>query len=293
MAGNAQVTILGLAYVLSSCLLMLMNSWVVKAFSYPATIILWQNFLATVVLLIHKRFRVRSVIAAAGGFHAFVIALVFAIVLLTGMLPLVSVPVESVVVGRACGTAVVAVLEFVLLNERLNQGAIASIGVIILGAIVYAGSGGYVAGYAALFVAINSFATVIYNILSRANAKRGASAVALGLTNNLFTLLPLAMLSAGEFSAVPPPPTSDWPWLALNVSAVLGFVISTAGLALRGHITATSFTVLANVNKLGTVGLAALLRDTPLSTHAMIGIVLTVIGGTTYSVAKSSVAAKR
>jgi len=109
--------------------------------------------------------------------------------------------------------------------------------------------------------------------------------MALGLTNNVLSLVPLGLVAREELSVM----EIDWsnfPWIALCLSAVFGFAISTAGLALRKLITATSFTVLANINKLGTVAIAAFLRDQPLHANAIVGLMVTLAGGAVYSLSR-------
>lgn len=112
---GGEVALLAAAYVLSSCVMMFANSFVMRHLPYPGFILLWQNgFTVLVILAMRRSVSLRRTIADAGGLRtALGVALLFACVLFTGLQPFRSVPVESVVVGRSLGTAAVAVAEYV------------------------------------------------------------------------------------------------------------------------------------------------------------------------------------
>lgn len=320
----------GAAYVSTSSAMLSMNGLAVKQFPCPAAIVLFQNAFAAVVLLAQRRFHLSAIMRAAGGFRlAMEVAVVFAIVLFSGMYPLVSVPVESVVVGRACGTGLVALAEYVHLAQLYSYCCIQMVSIerktfqichelhrchycctcYQLKDLFHLWADNRVrwctpeisTTYHPVFLhhspltpflpryADITIATVpnemmkVYNVQVRAaTTSQGADSIALGLTNNLFSLLPLGLIASRELSTS----SVGWesvPWTALLLSTLFGFVISTAGLALRKLITATSFTVLANVNKLGTVVLAGYLRNEPLHPNAVTGLVMTLGGGAMYS----------
>jgi len=89
------------------------NGIAMKNFPCPAAVVFLQNIFASAILLCQQGFSIHAVLKRAGGtWLALQVAITFSVVLFSGMFPLVSIPVESVVVGRACGTGLVALIEY-------------------------------------------------------------------------------------------------------------------------------------------------------------------------------------
>jgi multidrug transporter EmrE-like cation transporter len=187
-------------------------------------------------------------------------------------------------------------LRKLILGEQFAIGAFFSLALSQLGAIVYAGGmSGAVQGVKSsegLVLIANALLVTVYNIAVRAAARRHTQlassstnvpsfGITLSLSNNLLSLVPLTTLALYRNGGWASLDSASLSLLAL--SALLGCVISVIGLSLREKVTATAFTLMTNLGKLGTIVIAMMLRSEPLSPHQLLGLILSVFAGAGYS----------
>jgi drug/metabolite transporter (DMT)-like permease len=66
-------------------------------------------------------------------------------------------------------------------------------------------------------------------------------------------------------------------------SCLMGFGISLAGTVCRNAVSATAFNILGNLNKFATIAFSAVFLGSRNSSTAILGLILTLVGGAVYS----------
>jgi drug/metabolite transporter (DMT)-like permease len=123
----------------------------------------------------------------------------------------------------------------------------------------------------------------------------GLSTTGMVLYNNVFgTLLMVPwLLWRREPEAWPSAvPTEAWGWAIVAASVVGGFGISFTGLNLQRQISATSFMVLTNVNKVLVLAIEWWFVGKTYTTGAAIGSTVAMVGGALYGVARHRLEAR-
>jgi hypothetical protein len=292
-------SVLLLIYVVSSCIMMPINGYLMTSLpiSMPGLVLFWQNGLTTVAVILYKRWdSLATVVRNAGGvLVAAAVCVAFVSVLFTGLLPLRSVSVESMVVCRSVGTIGIALAEFLLFRQRQSLLSMASLVVVVFGAWLYAdlqATSISLLNLALMWLVMNNVAVAVYSVVVRAALTRsGVDSQALGCTNNLLSLvllLPFMAMEALSLSRLPQISISFPVFAALALSGVLGCAISITALAVRARMSATAFSMVANGNKIGTIGISSYFRHTSLSLHAHLGILVALLGTAAYGYAQQS-----
>jgi len=220
-----------------------------------------------------------------------VACLVFFLCLLSNTRALKSVNVETVIVVRSCSPIAVVILEHFTLGRDLPtwQGALALLAIAAGSAIyVVADAGFKIDGYAwlaAYFVFICIEMVYIKYVLNEVPMSTWTRVY----YNNTLSL-PLAIVSAiamGENKFL----TVDMDFriaASVGLSCIVAVAISYAGFNLRNIVSATTFTIVGVMCKLGTV----LINDLMWSQHSNaighVGLLLCIIAGFVYEKVKAN-----
>ena len=80
-------------------------------------------------------------------------------------------------------------------------------------------------------------------------------------------------------------------WAMLGASCVNAVAISWAGINAQGYVTATTFMVLANMNKFAVIAFGVAFLHEARSWQAVIGVCMALLGGVWYAQARSAASA--
>ena len=294
-------------YTLCSASMMIVNKHVVRFYKLPLTVLLIQMLFATVVLGTCLRHTLafgttRDVLRWARA-----VPPLFTLMLGSGMLALRFASMGAVVVGRNVTPLLSLALEAALLRERPRATACewATLVFVLSGAIVYIhadiGAATSVAGVA--FIALNVVAATSERLVQR--HLMAVDPVSTNKNAMLFINNAIGALIVGL--AVPLVPTSShgtpepqtWAALALTpnvdpseitfnhfmllLSCIVGIAIGAAGLHVQSRVSATSFLVLVNLNKVLVVVFGVVVFGEAHTAPAVLGMVASLLGGAAYA----------
>lgn len=198
--------------------------------------------------------------------------------------------VETIIVFRSCTPLVVSGLDFLFLGRQLPATkSLSALLVILAGAFMYVATDkafringisayGWVSVYFALICFEMTYGKRLVSGLKMASVWESV------MYTNVLALAPTTMLGGilGEFPKVGTV-TWDMPaltWLA--ISCCLGVGISYAGWNCRSKLSATSFTLVGVLNKIGTVLINIMVWDDHASFIGMMSLVACICGGAMY-----------
>uniref|UniRef100_A0A7S3CUR8 Sugar phosphate transporter domain-containing protein n=1 Tax=Palpitomonas bilix TaxID=652834 RepID=A0A7S3CUR8_9EUKA len=290
-----------LCYCLASSSMLLVNSFAMTSIKQPYFVLAFQ--MAVTVILMHFTTRIMKIQVLPLRRHMVVkwapIIVFFLVMLYTSAMALVYVSPVSVIVWRNINLFSVALGEFIFYGKRQSLMKSLSLVVVATGAVLFAyedafenGSFSEVAGVAYAYLAVNTLATTAYNLYNKSPYRPELPPLSSVFYNNVLSFVPVASFSAlwerTALISVFSSPSYD-ALLHLSLSGVVGFAISLCGFELQSRVSATSFTLATNVNKIISLALSLLfLKGKSLTQSAWIGLLLSVVGALIYSKLASS-----
>jgi len=263
--------------------MLLLNRAALQACPHPALVLAIQA--AATALLLLPRWRHGVVTWARVR-----VALLYTAALFCSMAALQHVTPQTVILGRNANTVLVAVADALLLKTQITRRTVVAIATVVVGMAWYAAEAGRIEFSRAglLFLGCNVAASTVYTLYTRsvvAGEQVDATATQTVLAN-LVVVGPMLALSARLYTGSEPvlaAPLLSAHALAIPLSAVAGTGIAYAGLKLQRLVSATSFTIEQNLNKLLTVVLSIALLDAALPPRAYLGMAVTFVGGYLYA----------
>ena len=296
---KTQMIITLLIYCVSGTLLTLINKLIVVSFPYTSMLLVVQNGMAVCLLLLASRFCQHTIgslpLVSLTVLRLWVpLVFLFVIMLMSSLLALVYVSVPTLVVIRNLTTLLVAILEYIVLRNKISGFSVVTLVFMLLGAILYAKHDltFSVPGY--IWLCINILGTSTYQIYIKKIIHlplfENVGSIGMSYYNNLISL-PILLISAcfmGELTALLSKANLNSlleikSMSLVLFSGVLGFSLSISAFALNKQISATSMMVANNVNKFSIIVLSEVFVQSTLDMMASIGAVLVLFLGWLYS----------
>lgn len=296
-------TIVGVScWTFCSVGMMVCNKAAIGVFPEECTLTALQ-MLVSIVILLALCFRSIHIGSAYDVLCWSAVTPFFAGMLLTSMLALKHAPMTLSIVFRSLSPILALVIERFYPNPlRLSQNVIASLGVMIVGTMIYASQLGQESLIGIQWVLLNMVLAVIDRCLQRLMLAKDQHPVDISksgvtLLNNALGLLPLvaAAYLTSEFKDVPGSiaglTSTGWAWVI--ASCLVGCGISYTGIWAQSLISATSFLVLVNGNKFVIILLEGYVLHNKVLNHTqIIGACITVTGGIFYALARQALEAE-
>ncbi len=286
-------------YCTSGTLLTLINKFAVVIFPYTNMLLVLQNSIAVLLFVVASQF-CRQALGSLPSLSLTVLqlwmplVLLFVMMLTSSLLALAYVSVPTVIVMRNLTTLFVAILDYILLRNKINGFSTATLIFILFGATLYARHDltFSIPGYIWLFV--NIISTSAYQIYIKKIIDlpifEHIGSIGMSYYNNLISLPLLFILSCimGELKALPS--TLDLKYLLeiktiglISLSGILGFLLSISAFALNKQISATSMMVANNANKFSIIVLSEICIQSTLDIMASLGAISVLFFGWLYS----------
>ncbi len=286
-------------YCASGTLLTLVNKLVVVVFPFTNVLLVLQNGIAVILLTIVSQF-CRQTFESLPPLSLTILqlwmplVLLFVMMLTSSLWSLIYVSVPTVIVMRNLTTLFIAILEYVLLNNKINGFSAATLVFMLLGAILYAKHDltFNIPGY--MWLCINIIGTSTYQVYIKKIIHlplfENVGFIGMSYYNNLISL-PILFIFAcvmGELTTLSS--KFDLKYLLeiksiglLLISGILGFSLSVSAFALNKRISATSMMVANNANKFSIIILSEIFFQSTLDIMASIGALSVVLLGWLYS----------
>ena len=197
--------------------------------------------------------------------------------------------VETVIIFRMLSIVAIACGDVYWFNKTFSQRAQISMGVLVLGGLVYALNDsffdplGYIWSFAYFFATVLNALYIkwVFNTVPQmGNWEKTYYNNLMGIPVLLFQALVTESIP-GFFSTLL---NMDLPSLIMViVSCIMGFGISLAGTMCRDLVSATSFNVAGNVNKFLTVLLSMVMFNSYPGAVAVLGLLMALGGGASYA----------
>jgi len=275
---------------------MLFNKLAIEAFPYPCTLVALQMLFAAAFLV---TFTWRSL--HIGSLYDFLrwgmVLPLFTGLLLTSTLALKAAPMSLVITLRCLSPlGALAIERFYPRPLEINREMILSIFLMFGGGFVYICQirRSHMEGVG--WVILNTMVSVVERCLQRYLLSKDQNPVDISKTsctliNNLFGSVPMliAAYATGEIvhAQAAAANMSFLTMLYVGFSCVIGLGISYTGVWAQSLISATTFLVLANANKIVVIGIEAFVMHTKhLNNSQTTGAYLTIIGACCYGVAR-------
>jgi len=299
------VAILTIIRWLSSSGMLVVNKMAISKFKFTATLLLFQILLTVAVVFVAKQ----AGLIAVDKLEARKLQLwvpvvgIFMAMLLSSLKAMENgCTVETVIVFANLNTLAVLYGSWNFLRENVTRNVVLSLLVIIAGALIFSKGDLEFNAWGYGWLLVNTAATCSYNLYTKHTLNvikfeaKPASWSAVWYNNVLSVPVLLAiMLWTGELAPaiaeLKRMPSSGH--LAIVISGVIGFSISYTGFWLQHLVSATTFTVLTNLNKIVSVIMSFFIFNTPLSTVSWIGLGVSLSGAYLYSWEKWSSEQKR
>jgi len=295
---NPTTLFLGVGYAFCSSMMLVFNKLAIDAFGFSSTLMALQfAFSAGAVKLLAMTGQLECDPLEWSKAKTFwLVPFSFFLAIFTNIKVLAVANVEIVIIFRTTVTVVTSVCDFWFLGRELpSQRSQGSLITIIAGALLFSwGSGGDISVltyvWAFLYVAVLSFETVyvkhIFNTCEMGTWTRV-------YYNNVIAMCmcPAFLLVGSEYEAL------YQGWVGLNdvsfgsmqrmllwvgMSCFVGLAISYFGFGFRSVVTATTFTVLGLLNKIGTLLVSALVWSPDLSVFKVVALLMCLGGGAFY-----------
>mmetsp|Transcript_21001 Transcript_21001/g.49894 ORF Transcript_21001/g.49894 Transcript_21001/m.49894 type:complete len:357 (-) Transcript_21001:285-1355(-) len=295
---KAYIAFLVVSHMTVSSTMLVLNKAVLHTFKAPATVLLFQVGSSALILwILGKTGTLKVDPFEFQGAKAFAWnALAFMILLFTNAKALESANVESVIVFRTMSIFVTAYGDIKVLKAKaLSPGAMGALGMVLAGSVAYAASdkGFQVKNLA--WVAAYGIANAAYPIVTKM-VIQSKEMTSWGRTyyNNLMTFLVFlpALFILGEHKTVHQMYSEEdaittWAVMLLGLSCLWGTAISFLGFLCLENITATTFNVMGNANKLLTLVVNATLWQHHASFLANLCLGFSLLGAGMYGHVKN------
>lgn len=279
------------AYCLCSVSMLIANKLAVSSLHSPLTLVWLQNSATVVALLAldgSGLTRLHPLQSASAAQWVLPSALHLS-QLVTSAVALRMVTVPTVIVFRNLNSLIVALGERLLLGQRIRSQTVVALCVILAGFTLYANTdiSYHPTGY--MWLAANLFFTCAYALVAKGTSQRlGHSPLTYSYFNNAISVVLLAppILWSEDPAATAEyllAPDNSRALLQVLVTMVIGVGISLAGFFLQSRVTATTFQVINNINKVPLILLSFVLFDQNLSAVSIAGLALSSCGGMMYS----------
>ena len=285
-------------FMVCSAGMMIFNKLVLRAARLPVTVVMIQmafTVLALCAVPCSLRFgSMRDVVR-----WALSVPFLFVIMLASSMFALDRASMGAIVVFRNVAPLITLAVER-MLQERVELDAqtAASLVYVLGGVWLYVSHDVSFSREGLGFMLLNMAAAVLERILQRrmiAVEPIDVSKTGMMLLNNAVALLPATALlyATGEHTRWGELRQLDAVgWAMLGASCVNAVAISWAGINAQGYVTATTFMVLANMNKFAVIAFGVAFLHEARSWQAIAGCVIALSGGAWYARARSQLAAK-
>ena len=292
-----------LIYCVSCTLLTLANKLAVVAFPVPNLLLVFQNAVTVLLLLALTALIPGSVggplppLTLEAVRTWLPLTLLFVGMLASSLLALQHVSAVTLIVIRNLSTLAVAFFERLVLGTEISTLSVASLLGLLAGAVLH---GLYdmrfsAAGY--VWLMINIVCTVSFQIyvkgLIAGLPKKGPGALGpfgMSYYNNMISLPVFALLAlaVGELPRLPDlfVALSTGGAIAVVVSALLGFALSTSAFLVNKLFSATSMMVANNVNKFALIIISEIAVETTLGSLPALGAFLVLLFGWLYTQSK-------
>eukprot|EP01002_Notosolenus_urceolatus_P000973 NODE_1248_length_1504_cov_16.674227_g1039_i0.p1 GENE.NODE_1248_length_1504_cov_16.674227_g1039_i0~~NODE_1248_length_1504_cov_16.674227_g1039_i0.p1 ORF type:complete len:340 (+),score=65.64 NODE_1248_length_1504_cov_16.674227_g1039_i0:462-1481(+) len=287
--GISQTTLIGTiaAFSVASTCMTLANKVTIQQYPHPNTLILLQNLVGLFVTFLLLRRHL--VWMSLDKMHYWIpTILLFCGVLLSSLKAFLYLNVTTVMIFRNTSPIPSTILECLLFGALADARVFAAACSILLGAVVYGmhSTKFHPTGLMWLMVNISCIvAELLYNkFLIQRGKEFGLNPISLATIKTLLSspVFLLLALIEGELSVFEIPTGSTAGYILLTGCICL--VLAIAGWQLQSVITATSFMVLGNINKVATIFFSLiLLGETFHSMRALFGCVIALGGGAWYS----------
>jgi GDP-mannose transporter len=225
------------------------------------------------------------------------VVLLFVTMLCSSLFALIYVSVPTLIVIRNLSTLSVAVLEYFILDNKVDILSIGTLIGMLLGAIFYSMHDltFNIKGY--MWLCVNIIGTSLYQIYIKKvinmSIMKDHGAISMSYYNNLISLPILLILSflMGEFKSLLIYFQSIYlPKIRsiciVFLSCILGFALSTSAFSLNKEISPTSMMVANNVNKFSLIVLSEIIIEWTLDIRSSIGAIFVLFCGCLYSQTK-------
>mmetsp|Transcript_67789 Transcript_67789/g.141339 ORF Transcript_67789/g.141339 Transcript_67789/m.141339 type:complete len:356 (-) Transcript_67789:59-1126(-) len=295
------IAFLVVSHMTVSSTMLVLNKAVLQQFKVPTIVLLFQVGSSAVILWVLGRvgalkvdpFEFTTAKAFAGN------AIAFMVLLFTNAKALESANVESVIVFRTMSIFVTAYGDIKMLQARaLSPGAIASLGLVLAGSVAYAASDAGFQVKNLAWVAAYGCANAAYPIVTKM-VIRSKEMTSWGRTyyNNLMTFIVFlpSLFILGEHKTM----SAMWNEededsaittngiILLIMSCIWGTAISFLGFLCLENITATTFNVMGNANKILTLVVNATLWQHHASLLANLWLGMSLVGAGLYGHVKN------
>jgi len=290
---SSKITSVVIAYMLCSSTMLIMNKAAVHSFPFSSFLLSLQTAFSAVVIFFAGRagyLKVDALEAEKIKAYAYVVV-VFIFNIYTNMKALEYSNVETVIVFQTLTSLVIAYGDYKLLSSgRPSAKVVLSLGIIVSGAICYmlSDSSFSVEAYTWVFLYFCAKTTEMLYVKHIIDTVPMTS-WGRSFYNNLLAALPLfvfavangEMAKLSEFYADGDLTVSVA--VKIFLSCVIGIGISISGFMCREAISATSFSVVGNMNKVLTVFINFFIWDKRASPAGLASLFICLVGGAYYA----------
>jgi drug/metabolite transporter (DMT)-like permease len=287
---NAAIWFVGL--LIASVSMLVGNKIVAESYTSNNLTILFQQVIATIILyggITTGKFESTKPYKKEHFIALLVPAVLSSLQLLTSMKSLPYVAIATTVVFRNISTFACAFIETTFLGATISVRAKLALVVIFIGAAIYAAQDINFNFWGYLYLSLNTIAYTINNVYSKVTITdmdqtgSGVSMIQLLISLPVFTLYAglFGELPDGLYKAFELRGTVLYVFLFLGL---MGTLISMSYNNLYKLVSATSIVVAANMNKVAAILLAYFVFGKPLSALQVIGLLICIVGGISYSI---------
>eukprot|EP00999_Lentomonas_sp_LEN2_P002756 NODE_626_length_1317_cov_85.642017_g587_i0.p1 GENE.NODE_626_length_1317_cov_85.642017_g587_i0~~NODE_626_length_1317_cov_85.642017_g587_i0.p1 ORF type:complete len:355 (-),score=22.89 NODE_626_length_1317_cov_85.642017_g587_i0:132-1196(-) len=248
-----------LAYSFSSVGMLVINKLAVDAFTAPAVLVILQS-LGTLLFLFaipSVRREVQPLESDKMRKWTPVVAF-FTLMIFASLKSLAYLHVSTVLIFRNLGSVLTTLAEWQCLGQTVQTRVVLSLIFIVFGTVMYGWNAPLMSGWGIFWILLNVLAQVGYTVYVKyliTRVRVEMTRYGMSFYNTVMSLPPLLLLAAalGEYSELIPktmPEVSMWGWVAVAISCIISFFISTTGFQLQRLVSATTYMVVSNMNKL-------------------------------------------
>ena len=278
------VTEAALQFSISSVFMILINKYVATVFPYLSLVILIQNIITLIFL---KLWKPTLKIDHNVAFRWIPCVFLFCINIYSSLLALSNVSVPTFTVFRNLQPIISTLLDVIIRNESTSVNNVICLGVIFLGAYVYAyGQINFdTRGYT--WVMIHVLSMSLYSIAVKYSINSyNLHAYEMSFYNNFMSLFFLLLIVSFEspmehtlYNCVEYMPC----WTSIMMSGYGAFCISVTGFQAQEHLSPTSYLTCNNLSKIPAIILSYIIWQRQTSVYEVIGIIISLTGGFLYS----------
>jgi len=282
-----------ISYMAASSTMLIINKVAVYLFPIPTVLLVIQLFVSSAIIYAMGNLGFMKVDPLEWGKirQYFGVVFVFLANIFTNIKALQHSNVETVIVFRTCTTLAIAYGDFKFLNRGPpTSRIIGTLLLIVVGALIYVFADSNIQVESYFWVGLYFFFQCL-DVLYIKYITNSVSMTSWGRSfyNNTLAL-PIILLIAigtGEITKVTELYNEDYftnfTYFMVVLSCVMGLMISYTGFLCREAVSATSYSVVGNMNKVLTVMINCTIWDKHASANGLVGLLLSLVGGALYT----------